>query len=176
MNKKNNKRRQATVDKIEQVFVQLLQTKALSQITVSEICQHAEINRSTFYANFMDVYDLADKIRDKLEAEVEALYQHDFISPATGNDYLRLFQHMRDNRLFYITYFKLGYDTAHQVNLYDLYQANVYFDQTYIEYHLAFFKAGFNAMVKLWLERGCRESPEEMAEILKSEYQCRDIQ
>ena len=39
MNVKNNKRRRASVEKIETVFVQLLQEKELHKISVAEICK-----------------------------------------------------------------------------------------------------------------------------------------
>lgn len=44
------------------------------------------------------------------------------------------------------------------------------FGNKHIEYHIEFFRNGINAIIKMWLESGCKESPEEMAEILKSEY------
>ena len=102
MNTKNNKRRQASKDSIEKAFLQLLQTKDISQITVSDLCKKTELNRSTFYANYLDIYDLADQIRDKLEAEVNALYE-DNLFYSCGNDYLKLFQHIKENQIFYIT-------------------------------------------------------------------------
>jgi hypothetical protein len=39
-----------------------------------------------------------------------------------------------------------------------------------MEYHIAFFESGLNAIIGKWLEGGCRETPEEMAEIVISEY------
>lgn len=41
------------------------------------------------------------------------------------------------------------------------------------EYHIEFFKTGLNAIIKKWLNNGCAESPEEIEEILKSEYKNR---
>ena len=41
MNRSNNKRRRESVDKIERVFIELLQTSKLSEISVSEICKAA---------------------------------------------------------------------------------------------------------------------------------------
>ena len=41
------------------------------------------------------------------------------------------------------------------------------------EYHITFFQSGFNAIVKMWLAGGCKETPEEMNEIIRSEYQGR---
>ena len=40
----------------------------------------------------------------------------------------------------------------------------------HIDYHIAFFSAGLNALIRHWLDGGCKETPEEMVEILKSEY------
>ncbi len=173
MNVKNNKRRQQSREKIEKVFIELLQNKKITQITVSDICKRTELNRSTFYANYTDIYELADTIREKLEQEVAKLYENDIANKYNSNDYLRLFRHIKDNQLFYKTYFKLGYDEKHKINLHDLNDANRFFGDKYIEYHITFFKAGFNAMVKKWLEGGCKETPEQMEEILKSEYQGR---
>lgn len=70
MNTKNNRRRRESVEKIERVFIELLQTKEINEIRVSDICKRCGLNRSTFYANFIDIYDLADKVREHLEREV----------------------------------------------------------------------------------------------------------
>ena len=67
MNTKNNRRRRESIERIERAFIELLQHKELNDISVSEICKICGLNRSTFYANFVDLYDLADKmcIRDR---------------------------------------------------------------------------------------------------------------
>lgn len=173
MNTKNNKRRRESIAKIEHVFVELLQTKQLNQITVSDICKKAGLNRTTFYANYIDIYDLADKIKEHLESEFKSLYQDEHINKFNSNDYLKLFRHIKNNQLFYKTYFKLGYDNNYKILLYDTKQAEKYFDNKHIEYHMEFFKHGLTAVVKKWLENDCAETPEEIAEIIKSEYQGR---
>lgn len=173
MNTKNNRRRRNSVQRIESAFVELLQTRELNDISVSELCKLCGLNRSTFYANFIDIYDLADHLRERLEAEVTQLYADEIAHSYNSNDYLKLFRHIRDNQLFYRTYFKLGYDQQHQVFLYDTNQARHFFEDKYIEYHLEFFKSGFNAIVKLWLAGGCRETPEEINQIIEAEYQGR---
>ena len=38
------------------------------------------------------------------------------------------------------------------------------------DYHVTFFKAGLNTVLQKWLAGGCQESPEEIEEIIKSEY------
>ena len=86
----------------------------------------AEINRSTFYANFVDIYALADQVKAHLEDEVNQLYA------------LEVEQKFNSNA-----------------------------------YHITFFKSGLNAIIKRWLNGGCRETPEEMDEIIRSEYHSR---
>lgn len=173
MNTKNNRRRRASIERIERAFIELLQSRELSEITVSDICKLCALNRSTFYANYTDIYDLADKVREHLEAEVSGLYAEERTQGVNSNDYLRLLRHIRDNQLFYRTYFKLGYDNRFRLTTYDVQQAERYFGQRHIEYHVEFFRCGFNAIVKLWLAGGCRETPEEMEQIIRSEYQGR---
>ncbi|MBP3692176.1 MAG: TetR/AcrR family transcriptional regulator, partial [Clostridia bacterium] len=82
MNTKNNKRRRQSQEKIEKAFIELLQTKELKEITVSDICKITGLNRSTFYANYLDVYDLADKLREKLEKD----FSEQFIGDSTQRE------------------------------------------------------------------------------------------
>ncbi len=172
MNTKNNRRRQHSRASMEKVFVELLQTREISQITVSDICKRTGLNRSTFYANYTDIYDLADCIRDQLEQEVEGLYDRELSSVYHSYDWLRLFIHIRENQLFYKTYFKLGYD-GQAIDIGKLSDSYPVFPTEHMDYHVEFFRAGFNAIVKKWLQGGCQESPEEISRILKSEYRGR---
>ncbi len=174
MNTKNNRRKRASMQKIEQVLVELLQTKELNQISVSDICKRAGLNRSTFYANYVDIYGLADAIREKLEAQVAELYKDEVEQGFNSNNYLILFQHIAQNQIFYRTYFKLGYDEKHEILAYDHNLAKKHLDNRFIEYHMEFFKSGLTKIIKLWLQNGCKETPEEMFEIVKSEYRGRE--
>ncbi len=172
MNTKNNKRRRESVEKIEKAFVELLQSKEVDEITVSEICKLTGLNRSTFYANFLDIYDLADKLRGVLENEFSSLFaDYDYFNERTGA--LKMFTHIKENQLFYKTYFKVCYDSSHLISVYDTKRAEKELDNKDIKYHIEFFRNGLNAIIKLWLSEGCKESPEQMAEILKQEYKGR---
>ncbi|MBQ8391680.1 MAG: TetR/AcrR family transcriptional regulator [Clostridia bacterium] len=172
MNVKNNKRKRESMEKIERVFISLLQTKDIGQISVTDICKQTNLNRSTFYANYIDIYDLADKIKEKLEMDFSALFTDDRILNESDGA-LKMFRHIKENQLFYKTYFKLGYDEKHQVYIWDSERAKKDFESKHIKYHIEFFRNGINAIIKMWLNEGCVESPEEMTEIIKSEYKGR---
>lgn len=62
MNKKSNKRYQKNKQRIQTTLISLLQEKELSKITVQEICETLDINRSTFYYHYMDIFDLAEQV------------------------------------------------------------------------------------------------------------------
>ena len=171
MNTPNNKRKKESIERIEKVFISLLQTNELNEISVSDICKLAGLNRTTFYANYTDIYGLADSIRDKLEHNLSDLYQNEITRGFNSNDYLKLFRHIKDNQIFYKTYFKLGYDDSYKIITYDINLARQHFENRFIEYHMEFFKSGITKIIKLWLQNGCKESPEDMYEIIKSEYQ-----
>ncbi len=172
MNVRNNKRRRESQDKIEKAFVELLQRCEIKDITVTDIIKMTGLNRSTFYANYVDIFDLADKTREKLENEFSNLFaDYDYMTERTG--VLRMFMHIKENQIFYKTYFKLCYDDKHLVSVYDERRAEKEQISDNVKYHIEFFRNGLNAVIKLWLANGCQESPEEMAGVLKQEYRGR---
>ena len=172
MNIKNNKRKRESIEKIEKAFVGLLQTHELHTITVSDICKIADLNRSTFYANYTDIYDLADKIRENLESDFNQLFEKNSEALLRQITSVEVFRHIKENQLLYKTYFKLGYDNVPIVG-YDIAEAEKYFENKHMDYHIEFFRSGLNAIIKKWLSNNCKESPQEMAQIIISEYQGR---
>ncbi len=172
MNKKNNKRKKESEKRIKNVFFMLLKKKELKDITVSEICNIAKLNRSTFYANYIDIYDLADKVKEEMSYNNLELFKEESEKHYHSYDYLKLFKHIRQNQDYYKIMLKLEIDFT---KYYDFHleeeETKKYFGTSkYIDYHVEFFKCGFNAILKKWLSGGCKETAEEMEEILKSEY------
>lgn len=173
MNTFNNKRRRETVRRIEEVFLDELKKNELSAIRVSDICKKAQINRSTFYANFIDIYDLADSILMRLKGEVIILLKQDIDLQKSEEGFLNLLQHIKENQSLYSFYFKLGYDRKEDFSICDFSVQTFGFDKELIKYHIVFFKNGFNAIVNEWLKVGCKETPEQIRDIILYEYRGR---
>jgi len=57
---------------IKDTFLNLLEEKDISAISVTEICRIADINRGTFYRYYVDVYDLLKNIEQEFIEEVKA--------------------------------------------------------------------------------------------------------
>ncbi len=57
---------------LKESFISKLEQKDISQITIKEICEDADINRATFYAHYNDQYDLLRKIENELIDNIKA--------------------------------------------------------------------------------------------------------
>lgn len=178
MNTLNNKRKKDSQKRIEKAFIELIQNKEINEISITDLVKKAKLNRSTFYVNYIDIYDLADKIREKMFQDLLDLYKEEAIKQEHSYNYLKLFEHIKDNQIYYNTMFKLNFDF---MNYYDNYldkeDAIKYYGTTKnMDYHIEFFKAGISSIIKKWLSNGCKESPEEMIEIIKSEYKGKSLE
>lgn len=169
MNITNNKRRKASVEKIEKTFLQLIQKKNIDEISVSTICEIAGLNRSTFYSNYIDIYDLAEKVKQQMGVEF-AQFQLSNNAKQNPDGYLNMFRYIKDNQIFFKTYFKLESISNNHPNKYNIELAEKYYNNKFIDYHIEFFRAGLNAIIKKWLSNGCKETPEEINEVITSEY------
>ena len=169
MNTPNNKRKRNSQEKIEKTFLQLIQKKNINEISVSTICEIAKLNRSTFYANYIDVYDLVEKVKLRMADEFAEIMLS-FNSKQDANGYLNMFKQIKENQIFFKTYFKLEDISISPITQHNTEMAEKYYNNEYIDYHIEFFRAGLNAIIKKWLNTGCKESPEEMSNILISEY------
>lgn len=55
-----------TRQNIQMTFIRLLEQCRFQDITIKQLIQECQINRSTFYRNYEDKYDLIQKIADEL--------------------------------------------------------------------------------------------------------------
>lgn len=64
---------------IRQAFLELLREKSFEKITVTDIVNRADINRSTFYAHYADVRALMEEIQNEfIERSIAVVKEMDF--------------------------------------------------------------------------------------------------
>ncbi|WP_054654463.1 TetR/AcrR family transcriptional regulator [Lentilactobacillus kisonensis] len=63
---KNNRRTQYTIQTLKRALLTLLQQEPLAKVTVTQICQEADINRGTFYLHF----DNPDNLFEAIENDI----------------------------------------------------------------------------------------------------------
>ena len=84
-------------------LIELMQEKPFHKITVKEICEQADLNRTTFYLHYSDQTQLLNDIVAKLEIDTA---EHFTSVTGTGNDIDLLSKHLeyiKDNAKIYRT-------------------------------------------------------------------------
>ena len=64
-----------TAEKMDKAFLDLLQRKDFSFITVKEICEKAGVNRSTFYLHYETVGDLLEESLEYMQKKFLASFK-----------------------------------------------------------------------------------------------------
>lgn len=62
-----------TKEQIAKAFLELLQEKTIGDITVSEVCEKARLNRTTFYKHYRSCGDIITELEEEQLAELRAL-------------------------------------------------------------------------------------------------------
>ncbi|NLG24115.1 MAG: TetR/AcrR family transcriptional regulator [Clostridiales bacterium] len=175
--KGDDRRTRYTKRAIRDSFVHLLGQKPLSKITVKEICEMADINRSTFYTHYADPYDLMGVIKGEVMAEINSWVERllpTFGQPSADQVMKLVFEYVLANAdLCKVMLGKHG-DASLQREIMMLVQTQVLrewservdVDGPTMEYLCLFGVYASMAVVRRWLETGLREPPGEMANLV----------
>lgn len=175
---KLDRRKQYTRRVLKESLINLLKEKQISSITVKELCETADINRSTFYSHYSDQYDLLSKIEEEIIKDMnQTLSQYNFTKEeetlqmteklleyvAANSDICRTLLSEHGDATFQ----KRVMLTAHQFTMQDWMGINS-LDEEISEYVSIFVIAGSIHVIKSWLDDGMDKTPKEMAEIINS--------
>lgn len=69
----DNRRVKLTKRILKETLISELKNQTWSQITVKSLCEKADLNRSTFYAHYADVYELFDEIETEFMTHIAFL-------------------------------------------------------------------------------------------------------
>ena len=61
-----DRRIRKTEQAVQSAFAKLLSEMSVEDITIKKLCETADINKSTFYLHYRDIYDCADRLRDTI--------------------------------------------------------------------------------------------------------------
>jgi len=73
----SDRRTKYTLAQIRSATFSLLESKERNKISVTDICNLADINRGTFYKYYNDVDDLFEKIEQEFLTEFEKIFEQD---------------------------------------------------------------------------------------------------
>jgi AcrR family transcriptional regulator len=159
-------------------FIKLLEKKDISQISIKEVCEDADINRATFYAHYNDQYDLLRKIENELLDNINAhLAEFDQINNNNMNAVLtaeKIFEYIKENaRLCKLLLSERG-DISFQKQIMMLVYDKIITELTDnnkitkedAEYVYSFTITGCVGIVQKWLDDDMKKSAHFMAEIV----------
>ncbi|MBP3218226.1 MAG: TetR/AcrR family transcriptional regulator [Lachnospiraceae bacterium] len=183
MNTKENRRYKDTTERIVRAvyFFLLSEHKPLNRITVREICERAQINRSSFYAHFQDVPDVVEQVEKNMargltESFLQQLQQKSDMLTC----FKALFEYIREYRQFYNIYLNQTRNVGAIGVAWDLlsdylqkadYRKFGFESEEEMRYQGDFFLYGLTAMLRRWVSNGCTETPDELCDFLVHHYQ-----
>lgn len=161
---------------LKEAVMELLRKKHISKLSVSEVCERAEINRTTFYRHYQTPHDILleielDFVKQFYEAPIVSVKAADmqkyaaymcsllydnretlkvFIRNNTGSDFTKLFQSFADSFL------------ATRKILYK----GVAVDADTLRLMNTYFAHGIYALVRQWIIEDINKSPEDIADLI----------
>lgn len=105
MTKNEDLRVRKTKKSLYEALIYIMKDKSFEEIKVSDICEKALTNRSTFYDHFTDKYDLFDSLIKDLEYELTTKLEKNVSSSSSKKYYMNmikvLFDHVSENTIVY---------------------------------------------------------------------------
>lgn len=192
MNKATEDRRtQYSKRIIRESLFQLIKEKPLEKISVTEICKTADVNRSTFYSYYTDIYDLHEKIIGDFFSVQKNVIRHikdsishksslsEFTYPDFYNIVYYYLKTVKDNvdlykfifsqnssNTIHTSFGKATYHTIREV-------LNPVIDEpraAELRKAFTFVAGGTTASIMKWVENDCADSLEEEAKCLAKYY------
>lgn len=177
MNKKANEQFKSNEKRMLNIFAELLEKKDIRKITVREICEIAQVNRSTFYNHFLDVYDMLDKLmKSHLDMMAEIFPNGSLESP---KDNLRaILEYMKKHKTLYrASFHSAGYDKMitgfevifkhHEV---ENYEGLSELEKRKIDYVVYFVEQGLFSTISYWLDHDCDVDVEIVLDVINQFY------
>lgn len=172
---KGNRRTVYSKMVIKESLIKLLQEKDIHNITVTDICKEADINRGTFYNYYSDPFDLLQSIENELFDKIVEYLNKDYLKENRITVLTKVFELAKENEalckilLLNQSDSKILNRILYLVTCNDLLfmETNIKeIDKNYLNYIMKFIITGCIGIIQSWLENGLKESPIEMAYII----------
>lgn len=175
----SDRRTRKTKAQLRAALTKLLEQKKINEITVKEIVEEADINRSTFYLHYNDIYDLLHQIEKELLNEfIDLTKEYEYFHDDTNADFsylTKLFEILSNNidivsillgpngDISFLNQIKhMIADKIIENFKEDCIKNNLLLD---VEYTFSFYLNGCIGLIEQWIESGLKHSPEHMAKI-----------
>ena len=159
---------------ITDAFLQLLRQKPVERITVKEVCALAQINRSTFYRQYKDCFDLMEQLEQRglelleellqaTQAQGTAATMTSLLCALRDNDSLLgiMARQNQDERFLYAMVGRcFRYMNTRQENM------AIAANETQQNMRNVFLAAGVGGIIQYWLRSGMQTEPGQVAAVI----------
>lgn len=176
MTSKLDRRIKYTKMVLKESLIQLMKEKPIGAITIKELCERADINRSTFYAHYSDHYDLLHQIEEEIISDM-----NETLSKFNNHEDIealrmitRILEYISNNKdIFQVLLSEHGDFTfenrvmqiAHDYTIKSWMETNN-FTEDIAEYLSAFTISGNVKVIQTWLKNNLDKPPKELANIM----------
>lgn len=157
-------------------LAELMREKSIKEITVKELVEEVDINRSTFYLHYSDIYDMMEKVENELIENIEEVIDKHPVSPFGEKSFSfieDMFAILSENKKICTALLGPNGDMTFLHRIEDMiYEHSMkVLRETYpqkvqeLVYSYAFCMSGCVGLIKTWLKEEQGESPQEMAKL-----------
>ena len=167
-----NQRIRVSKTMLKNALMQLLETKSIEKITIYELCDTAQINRTTFYKYYGSQYDLLSDIENDHFGRLEELLSERGVD---GEDILcKVLEALHENEKSYKILINALPDKDFSAKLFNLPAIRKQIEKTIPETFstrereqlcLFFYQGGY-ALIREWLNSEDKEPPKKLAAFL----------
>ena len=171
MEKTESRRTQMTRHLIRTALIELMGEKTFERITIKELCERADVNRTTFYLHYTDQRSVLNDVKETVcKKTVAMITETDFADPTAFVE--QFLCYIRENdRVFRILFmndesdsfrFALMDATARELLQYLPVTADPQADA----FGLAYMMSGSLSIIIEWMKTGYERSPKELARFI----------
>ena len=168
-----------TKRKLSRSLISLLTSKSITEIDVSELCEKAGINRTTFYKHYASLYHLLDELILQFFKKIETLFLSLSSGENTTSKVVYLLKYLKQNREFVTIIMNNNSFSSISERLIQLnficnlinsniqYRKNAYVSE---DYYVDFIISGWIAAIRRWVNENCNLDVNTLARLLTSIY------
>lgn len=162
-------------EKLCQALIYLMDEKAFEELSITDICREAGVNRSTFYSYYSNQMELLEDSHTYLVELFRANIPKIDAYPFSKQVLIPYLEFVKRYHRLYSVYNEHAKEYNHRAafeslveNIFKpLYLEHGINDKTQVEYMTAFYLAGTRTVIRKWSRNGFKESEAEIADILQ---------
>ena len=172
MDEKESRRSRMTKLLLKTALIELMQEKTFDKVTIKELCEKADLNRTTFYLHYNNQRDVLDDIEKDLMDKTSAFLKASNNTSQIVNLIEEFLKYIQNDKQTFKTMLVNNPDGNFQMEFINQSLScisenlPVYKDQTTTGYVLSFIMHGSLSIIIKWLESDCNPEAKDIAQLL----------